>query len=98
MSIEGPIKRGKRGLDNEEKVTNVKDREIIEVRQTRPVNLCHHLHILQYFANGTSYKLARQRANDKNRCAKQCEGPREGVSPVSIDSSSCCYNLCYNTH
>ena len=31
-----------------------------------------------------SYKLARQRANDRIRRAKQREGPREGVSPVSI--------------
>ena len=93
------MKRGKRGLDDEENVTNMKDREIIEERQTRLVNLCRHLHILQYFANGTSYKLARQRANDRNRCVKQCEGPREGISPVSINSSSCCcYDLCYKTH
>ena len=31
------------------------------------------------------YKLARQRANVRIRCAKQQEGPREGVSPVSIN-------------
>ena len=31
-----------------------------------------------------SYKLASQRANDRIRRAKQREGPREGVSPVSI--------------
>ena len=29
-------------------------------------------------------ELARQRANDRIRRAKQREGPREGVSPVSI--------------
>ena len=32
-----------------------------------------------------SYKLARQRVNDRIRRAKQQEGPREGVSPVSIN-------------
>ena len=96
VSKEGPMKRGKRGLDDKGNVTNVKEKETIEERQTRPVNLCHHLS--RHFANGTSYKLARQRANDRNRRAKQCEGPKEGVSPFSINSSSCCYNLCYNTH
>ena len=38
-----------------------------------------------HFGNGTSYKLARQRANDRIRRAKQQEGQREGVSPVSIN-------------
>ena len=38
-----------------------------------------------HFGNGTSYKLARQRANDRIRHAKQQEGPREGVSLVSIN-------------
>ena len=45
VSIEGPMKQGKRGLDDEENVTNVKERETIEERQTRLVNLCHHHHI-----------------------------------------------------
>ena len=31
-----------------------------------------------------SYKMARQRVNDRIRCEKQREGQREGVSPVSI--------------
>ena len=56
----------------------MKERETNEERQTRLVNLCRH-------GNGTSYKLARRRANDRIRCVKQREGPREGVSPVSIN-------------
>ena len=36
------MKQGKRGLDNEENVTNMKERETIEKRQTRPVNICRH--------------------------------------------------------
>ena len=39
------MKRGMRGLDDEENVTKVKERETIEERQTRLVNLCRHLHI-----------------------------------------------------
>ena len=35
----------KRGLDNEGNVTDVKERETNEERQTRLVNLYHHLHI-----------------------------------------------------
>ena len=69
MSIEGPLKQGKRGLDDEENVTNVKERETIEERQTRLVNLCHHLHISLDIS--LSYKSARQRANNRNRRAKQ---------------------------
>ena len=64
-------------------MTDVKTRETNEARQTRHVNLCRHLS--SHFVNGTSYKLARQRANDRIRRAKQQEGPREGVSPVSIN-------------
>ena len=59
--IEGLIKRGKRGLDDKENTTNMKENKTIEERQTRPVNLCCHLHILRHFTNGTSNKLARQR-------------------------------------
>ena len=36
------------------------------------------------FTNGMSYELARQRANDRNRRAKQCEGPREWVPLVVV--------------
>ena len=35
----------KEDLDNEENVTNVKERETNEETQTRLVNLCRHLHI-----------------------------------------------------
>ena len=46
VSVEGSMKWGKRDLDDEENVTDVKKRETNEERQTRLVNLCHHLHIL----------------------------------------------------
>ena len=59
----------------------MKKRETNEQRQTRLVNLCRHLHIS---VMAPSYKLDRRRANDRIRRAKQREGPREGVSPVSI--------------
>ena len=42
---------------------------------------CKPLSSPSHFGNGT---LATQRANDRIRRAKQREGPREGVSPVSI--------------
>ena len=45
----------KRGLHNEGNVTDVKERETNEERQTRLVNLCCHLHISVIM--GTSYKL-----------------------------------------
>ena len=67
----------KPGLDNKGNVTDVKERETNKERQTRLVNLCRHLHL-------SSYKLARRRASDRIRRAKQRQGPREGVSPVSI--------------
>ena len=38
--------RERRGLDEEENVTDMKERETNEERQTRLVNLCHCLHIL----------------------------------------------------
>ena len=41
------MKQGKRGLDDEENVTDVKERETKEERHTRLINLlCCHLHIL----------------------------------------------------
>ena len=39
------MKWGKRDLDNEENVTDLKKRETNEERQTRLVNICHHFHI-----------------------------------------------------
>ena len=45
VSVEGLMKWGKRDLDDEENVTDVKKRETNEERQTRLVNLCHRLHI-----------------------------------------------------
>ena len=45
VSVEGSMKQGKKGLDDEENMTDVKERETNEERQTRLVNLCHHLHI-----------------------------------------------------
>ena len=45
MSVEESMKWGKRDLDDEENVTDVKKRETNEQRQTRLVNLCRHLHI-----------------------------------------------------
>ena len=45
VSVEGSIKRGKRDLDDEENVTDVKKRETNEERQARLVNLCRYLHI-----------------------------------------------------
>ena len=53
----------------------MKERETIEERTTNKA--CKPLPSPSHFANGTSYKLARQRAIDRNRRAKQCEGPRE---------------------
>ena len=71
---------------------DMKERETNEERQIRLLP--------SHFGNGTSYRLARQIANDRNRRAEQHEGPREGVSPVSINitlfGSSCHYNLCYS--
>ena len=46
VSLEGSMKCGKTGLDDEENMANVKERETIEERQTKLVNLCCHLHIL----------------------------------------------------
>ena len=45
VSVEGSMKWGKRGLDDEENVTDVKKRVTNEERQTRLVNLCCRLHI-----------------------------------------------------
>ena len=45
VSVEGLMKGGKRDLDDEENVTDVKKGETNEERQTRLVNLCRHLHI-----------------------------------------------------
>ena len=55
----------------------MKERETNEERQIRLLP--------SHFGNGTSYRLARQLVNDRNRHAEQHEGPREGVSPVSIN-------------
>ena len=46
VSVEGSMKRGKRGLDDEGNVTDMKERETNEERQTRLVNLCCRLPIL----------------------------------------------------
>ena len=79
VSVQRSMKWGRRRLDKEENVTDLKERETNEERQKRLVNLCLCLHI--WISNDTSYSwLARQRVNDRNRCAEQCEGPREGVS------------------
>ena len=43
--LRGRWSEGRRGLDDEENVTNLKKRETNEERQTRLVNLCRHLHI-----------------------------------------------------
>ena len=76
------MKGRKRGLDNGGNVADMKERETNrEEGQTRLVNRCRHL---PHFSNGTSYNLARQRVKDRIRRAKQREGPREAVSPVSI--------------
>ena len=45
VSVEGLMKGGKRDLDDEQNVTEVKKRETNEERQTRFVNLCRRLHI-----------------------------------------------------
>ena len=75
-------------------MTDVKKRETNEQRQTRlVVNLCRHLHISVMALH--IRKLARQRANDRIRRAKQQEGPREGVSPVSINITLFISSYCY---
>ena len=58
-------------------------RKTNEARQTRLVNPFV-VTFSSHFVNGTSYKLARQRANDRIRRANQQGGPKEGVSPVSL--------------
>ena len=45
VSVERSIKWGKRGLDEQEKMTDLKERETNVERQTRLVNLCCCLHI-----------------------------------------------------
>ena len=83
-TVENSMKWQKRGLDNEEIVTDVKEREIImkKGKQGSVVSLCRHLHIsVNGWGNGTSYRLGRRRVNDRNRHAEQREGPREGVYP-----------------
>ena len=45
VSVEWLMKGGKRDLNDEENMTDVKERETNEERQTRLVNLCRHLHI-----------------------------------------------------
>ena len=45
VSVERSMKSRKRGLDNEGNVTNVKERETNEERQTRLANPFRHLHI-----------------------------------------------------
>ena len=82
MYVERLMKWGKRGL--EENVTDLEERETNEERQRGFVNLCpcplsnEYLH----FGNGNSYRLARRKANDRHRCAEQCEELMEGVSPL----------------
>ena len=53
-----------------------------------------------YFGNGTLYRLARRRANDRNRCAEQHEELWEGVSPLILLYSVVAIALqySYNTH
>ena len=48
-------------------MTNMKERETNE----KTSKACNPLPSPSHFGNGTSYKLARQRANDRIRCAKQ---------------------------
>ena len=45
VSVEEPMKWGKRDLDDEENIMDVKKRETNEERQTRLVSPCCHLHI-----------------------------------------------------
>ena len=45
VSVEGSMKWGKRELDDEENMTDVKKRETNEERQTRLVKPCRHLYI-----------------------------------------------------
>ena len=53
-----------------------------------------------HFGNGTSYRLARRRVNDRNRRAEQRKELREGVSPLILLYSVIAIALqySYNTH
>ena len=51
VSVEGSLKWGNSGLDDEENVTDIKKRETNEGTKTRLVNLCHSS---SHFGNGTT--------------------------------------------
>ena len=79
MYVERLIKCWNRDLDKEKNVTDLKEKLMKKTGKA-----CKSLPLPSHFGSGTSYRLARQRANDRNRCAEQHEELREGVSPVIL--------------
>ena len=90
VSVERSMKWEKTSLDNEENMTDMKERELNYKwrRQTTELS-CKPLPLPSCFGNGRGdgilYRLVRWRANDRLRHAEQWEEPRERVSPVSIN-------------
>ena len=93
------VREEKSGLDHGVYMTKKKHdglrKEKLMKRQARLVKLFHDA--LSYFGNGTLYRLARQRANDRNRCVEQREELRKDrVSPIiaiTLFNRSYCFTI-----
>ena len=89
----------KRGLDNEGNVTDMKERETNEERQTRLVNLRRHLHIsvmalhINWLGKERIIELDVQ-SSEKGQEREPLQSPLVLLYSCSI---SCHCNLCYNT-
>ena len=93
VSVEGSMKWGKRDLDDEENVTDVKKRETNEERQIRLVNLCHRLHV-SVMALHINW-LGEERMIELDVQSSKKGQRRESLQPPLI----LLYSLvCYNTH
>ena len=80
-----------------------REREANEKRQRSIVNLSPCLSLLSIHISiivNHIHRLARRRANDRNRCAEQCKDLMEGVSPLILLYSIVAIALQYryNTH
>ena len=64
-------------------MTDLKDREKVMKKDKEPFPSPQPIEY-SHFRNGNSYTLVRQRMSDKNRCAEEREGLREGVSPLIL--------------
>ena len=81
-------------------MTDMKERETNEERQTRLVNLFHHLHILVMVLY-INWLGEEQMKEIEVQSSVKSQGKESLQSPLMLLYSvvaSYCYNLCYNTH